>query len=67
MTGQRTNIAITAEGWAAATEKLRAERAAHPQLAAIDKAMEYTTQAQEQQIRTFVGCRPFRGTWRAGR
>ena len=42
MTGQRNNIAITSEGWAAGAEKLSAERAANPQSAAMDKAAAHT-------------------------
>lgn len=42
MTTRQRNIAITPEGWAAATEKQRAERAAVPQFVAMDAAMELT-------------------------
>ena len=42
MSGQRNNIAATPESWAAAAEKIRAERAAVPQLAAMDKAYQHT-------------------------
>ena len=41
MTRQR-NVAHTAESWAAAGERLRAERAANPQWAAMDKAAQHT-------------------------
>jgi len=42
MTTRRGDLAITPEGWAAATEKQCAERAAVPQLAAMDQAARHT-------------------------
>ena len=48
MTSRTGDIAITPEGWAASTERQRAEIAANPQLAAMAKANAMTKDEQAQ-------------------
>ena len=48
MTNRTGDLVITPEGWAAATERQRAERDANPQLAAMAKAMEPTKDERDR-------------------